>query len=350
MREVLFVINPNAGRVLIEEFEAALNAELAQLPPGGEAIKVELFIPETPALLRETLRQKFTEKPVDIVGVVGGDGTIMEVLPVLVEFPRIKLALIPHGTGNLLAVNLGIQLNFKSALDVLFNGQARRIDVGKIGTHYFALIAGVGTVAEIMENTPSHHKKRFGIWAYFWDGIRTVMRTRESLFKIIADGKSHRFRGVAILISNAASIMGPCLPLTPDAEPDDGLFDICLIKTRSRRDYVPAILEALGRDDLVSGDKKINTFRARNLRIESSVPVKVQADGNIIGTTPVDIELIRNRLQILVPQETFEPRQPAPRIRPESQGSLAEMLRCYFPNRPVVSKEEAPPDLKSGVK
>jgi diacylglycerol kinase (ATP) len=329
MRQILFIINPNAGQKTVEEFEQAMAAELAKLPPGEQAIKIETFIPNSPDEMRDTLREKFLKNPVDIVGVVGGDGTIMETLPILVEFPSIKLALIPYGTGNLLAANLGIPRDFSTSLDTLFNGKARRIDVATINEHYFALIAGVGVVADIMENTPREHKKRFGIWAYLANGIKTIFQAERSRFKITTENRTFTAKGVAVIISNAASFLGPCLPLTPNAEPDDGLLDVCIVKSRSNRDYFPTVLEVLLNQNANRiMTKHIISFRTRRLHIASSRKLKVQADGNVIGTTPVDIEIIRNRLQIMVPLTEFD--RPADHRRQTSESSLLETLKCYL--------------------
>lgn len=329
MKEIVFIINPNAGQKTVEEFERALQLELQKLPPADEAIKIDTLIPDSPEQMREILRRKFSERPADVLGVVGGDGSIMEALPLLVEFPSIKLALIPYGTGNLLAANLGIPMDFTSSLSTLFEGKARRIDMAQINDSYFALIAGVGVVADIMDNTPREHKKRFGMLAYLINGIKTILRAERSRVKVITEKRTYQVHGVTVVISNAASFLGPCLPLTPDAEPDDGLLDICIIKSRSNRDYLPTILEVMFKSDLTRlRDRNVINFQTRRLRIESSIPIKVQADGNVIGTTPVDIEIIRNRLQVMVPETEFG--IPATARRQTQEPGIIEMIKCYF--------------------
>lgn len=330
MTRILFVINPNAGQTTVEAFDQAMETELSRMRDAGQSdstITVEKLIPESPEQMRTVLRKKFSDDTVDILGVVGGDGSIMEVLPVLVEFPKVKLALIAYGTGNLLAANLGIPKEFPAAIDTIFNGRPRRIDMARINNDYFALIAGIGVVADIMENTPRADKKRFGILAYLLNGIRTVWHARRSRFKITTETRTFRAKGVSVLISNAASFLGPCVPLTPDAEPDDGLLDVCIIKSRSNTDYFFTLLEAMLRPAPDLMNRNIIHFKTRKLRIESSKTFSVQADGNLIGTTPVDIEIIRNRLQIMVPLKAFDT---LPVQQDHSQTSLLETLKCYF--------------------
>ncbi|WP_373531171.1 diacylglycerol kinase family protein [Vampirovibrio sp.] len=330
MTRILLIINPNAGQTTVAEFEEALAAEMTRLQdidPDRGAIQIDKLIPESPEQMRTTLRQQCAQNLVDILGVVGGDGTIMEVLPVLVEFPAVKLALIAYGTGNLLAVNLGIPKDFAGAIDTLLTGRPRRIDMARINNDYFALLAGVGAVADIMESTPRADKKRFGILAYVINGIRTVWSARRSRFKITTENRTFRARGVSVLVSNAASFLGPCVPLTPDAEPDDGLLDVCIIRSRSNRDYFSTLLEAILQPASTLMARNIVHFKTRKLRIESTKTLNVQADGNIIGTTPVDIEIICNRLQVMVPLQAFEgPSLP----KEDSKTSLLDTLKCYL--------------------
>lgn len=342
MTRILFIINPKAGQKTVEEFDQALATEIEKLEASNTSdspIEIEKLIPESPEQMRTTLRQKFTDNPVDILGVVGGDGTIMEVLPVLVEFPGIKLALIAYGTGNLLAANLGIPKEFSESIDTLFKGKPRRIDLARINNNYFALLAEVGVVADIMENTPREDKKRFGILAYLVNGLKTVWRARRSRFTVTTENRTFRAKGISVLISNAASFLGPCVPLTPDAEPDDGLLDVCIIKSRSNTDYFSTLLEATLQSTTNFTSKNIVRFKTRKLKIESSKTLSVQADGNLIGTTPVEIEIIRNRLQVMVPEQAFTPGNP----HPEHQQSLMEALKCYF----TTAKQEAHSGLPS---
>lgn len=343
MTRILFIINPKAGQKTVEEFDEALSSGIRHLASAPQAddpqIEIEKLIPESPEQMRTELRRKFSQQPVDVLGVVGGDGTIMEVLPVLVEFPSVKLALIAYGTGNLLAANLGIPKEFNESIDTLFNGKARRIDVARINNHYFALLAGIGAVADIMENTPRADKKRFGILAYLINGLKTVWNARRSRFTITTENRKFRAKGVSIIISNAASFLGPCVPLTPEAEPDDGLLDVCVIKSHDNSDYFSTLLEAALQSTSHFTSKHLLRFKTRKLKIESSKTLSIQADGNIIGTTPVEIEIIRNRLQVLVPAKTFDPVASA-----ENHGqTLLESLKCYF----QTSEQEAKSGLRS---
>lgn len=336
MKTILFVVNPNAGAKTEADFERALTAELSRYPD----VTTETLIPESPEWMRTELRQRFSNGMVDILAVVGGDGTIMEVLPLLIEFPNVQLALIPYGTGNLLAANLNIPKDFAASLETAFTGKARRIDMARINNNYFVLIAGVGVVADIMENTPRHHKKWLGPLAYLINGLRTVWAARRSRLTVTTENRVYKAKGIAVVVSNAASILGPCVPLTPDAEPDDGLLDVCIIRSRTNQDYFATLWEAMWQTAPGMLNRNLIRFQAQRVHIESSKTLTVQADGNLIGTTPVDIEIIRNRLQVMVPLAEFEA-LPESRKR-QSESSLLETLKCYT--------QTAQQEAKSGLR
>jgi diacylglycerol kinase (ATP) len=307
MKRVLFVINPRAGRGTLDLFEHALH-QLQKMQKTSAVSEQEktllwerLSAEGEPDTVRTLLRERLRHETWDAVAVVGGDGTLMELLPVLVEFSQVPLALIPAGTGNLLAANLGIPKDIFAALQLLVSGQSRRIDVVRMdASNYFVVVAGVGVVADIMHNTPRHHKKWFGSLAYLLHGLRILFRVRGSRFIITTESRRVRIRAMAVLVSNAASFLGPCLSLTPDADPLDGWLDVCLVKGRSVADCLPLIVELL-QPDWERVHPQVVRFRAQRVRIESTPPLKVQADGNILGMTPVEMEIIRGGLQILVP-------------------------------------------------
>ena len=305
MRHIVFILNPNAGSQSLSDFEATL-AEVFNENTGidRDTLRLETMMENSTDDLRERLREKLSTEEVDTVAVVGGDGSIMEVLPVLVDFPHVRLGLVPYGTGNLLAVNLSIPLATKEALTIILNGEPHPLDLGKIGDrHYFALLAGIGVVADIMENTSSSHKKLFGWYAYLLDGIRNVWRGKNATFKLTVDGKPVRGKGVGVVISNAARNMKPCPALTPNAAPDDGLLHVCFVTAKSKREYIPALYEALSQR---CDTEHIHYYSAEKIRIETSPRLKVQADGNIIGKTPVDVQIMPAAIHVLVSPEIEE--------------------------------------------
>lgn len=223
---------------------------------------------------------------------------IQQIVP---HYPGVCLGILPQGTGNLLAINLGIPQALDKSIQVLLQGETKRIDLGKLGDYYFALNAGAGFDADIMASVSRDLKKRIGILAYFWEGIRRLFGARKTTFRLIADDhKRMRVRGISVFISNAGNFLGPFLTLTPEARPDDGILDVCIIGTRKNQDYVPALAQVITRQ-YNQPFGKIKHFQCRKLRIETSRPLAVQADGNVISQTPVEITIIPHALAVRVP-------------------------------------------------
>jgi diacylglycerol kinase (ATP) len=304
MRRLLLVINPHAGSGSRHQFEHVLQGFLKTTAQGGgqPAWHVERLRAEgEPEQTRIALRSQLSQAHWDAVGILGGDGTVMEVLPVLVDFPEVPVLLLAGGTGNLLHANLGIPTQFSDALHLLESGQSRRIDLGRIDTdRYFVLVAGAGGVTEIMENTPRAHKKLFGPLAYVVHGVRTMFGLHSSRFVIETESRRYQVRGMGILVSNAASFMGLCIPFTPKADPQDGWLDVCVVRGRSLTDCLAAVPSLLKPDTHLKA-RNLVRFRAKKVRIESKPPLKLQADGTPLHFTPVDIEIVPQSLNILVP-------------------------------------------------
>jgi diacylglycerol kinase family enzyme len=130
----------------------------------AEGTTYELFFPESVQHLREVLTLKLSEGLGRVVA-CGGDGTITDVLDVLVNYPDVPLAIVPLGTGNLLARNLDIPLDLKEAVAVAVSGRIREIDLGRVNGQVFVLNVSAGLDAEIMAQTDTTLKKRWGLLA-----------------------------------------------------------------------------------------------------------------------------------------------------------------------------------------
>ncbi len=330
MKDFLFVINPHTGNIPPEEKKQQIEAALEQ---QEQRIQYEIWIPETLEDFKKRLNARLQgltleEQKETVIVVVGGDGTITRTLAIFFQdYPCIALGVIPHGTGNLLAYNLGIPTDTEGAVRILLEGQLKQVDVGMINDHYFVLDAGVGYDAEVMDGVERQHKKRLGIWAYFVEGVRSMFLTRQALFQVTVDGKTRLIRGIGVLIINAANLMGPFLRLAPEAKADDGLLDVCVLKITDGFDYLPSILQILTRhynNDL----GHIQHFRGETIKIEAWPRLKVQADGEVIGYTPVEVQVLPRRLNMILPHG--EPLA-KPTLRSEVQLSVNNLLKVILP-------------------
>jgi diacylglycerol kinase family enzyme len=179
------------------------------------------------------------ERGAAVVMAAGGDGTVRSVAEVL-RGSGIPIALLPSGTGNLLARNMSLALDdLRGSVRAAFAGSDRAIDVGVVeaerndgsrDTHAFLVMAGVGLDAQMLANTRPELKKRVG-WLAYIDGIARSMRTHNSVrVRYQVDGQSVKSATVnTILVGNCGTLPANIL-LLPDAVIDDGIFDIVALR------------------------------------------------------------------------------------------------------------------------
>jgi diacylglycerol kinase (ATP) len=175
----------------------------------------------------------------EVVLVAGGDGTVRAVAEALRDSSA-AMAVLPSGTGNLLARNLALPLNsLDEALEIAFGGVDRRIDLGIAAItrasgereeHAFLVMAGLGIDAKMIANTRSDLKKAVGWLAYIDGTIRSLPTLEPVRLRYSRDGGSEKTLDVhTIMIGNCGSLPGGLL-LIPDAQPDDGLLDIVALR------------------------------------------------------------------------------------------------------------------------
>lgn len=185
------------------------------------------------------LARQAIDAGVEVVLAAGGDGTVRAVAEGL-RGSRVALALIPSGTGNILARNLGLNLtHLEPSVQAAFAGEDRTIDVGVVElerpdhsteTHAFVVMAGIGLDAKMVANTDPELKKRVG-WLAYADAIRRSLRDAEQL-RIeyrTDDDVTRSMRAHTVLVGNCGTLPGNVL-LLPDAEIDDGVFDIVALR------------------------------------------------------------------------------------------------------------------------
>ena len=247
-------------------------------------------------IVRARLRDGF-----DLVVVAGGDGTVSGVFDGL-HGSSIPLGIIPTGTGNLIAREFGIPTEVDQAV-ALIAGTPRslRIDAMRIGKRVYVLNAGVGISAAVIAGTSGKSKRRFGRIAYFATAFK-IFRFLPRPLEVTVDGKTRKYRAVEVAISNCGILAKMMYPKGPEIRTDDGRLDVWILSMNSFLDYVRYLL------GIVFGwSAKAQFFIAeKGVAITSRVPLPAQADGDIIGTTPLEVEVLAGALTVLVPEPPVE--------------------------------------------
>jgi len=293
MRRVFIIENPVASRSTargLQQVEDALSAaghEVASALTEGAGDATRLAADAAAA-------------GYDIIAVYGGDGTVMQAVEG-VQGTGITLGLIPGGTSNLLAANLRIPRDPAKAAAIIANGAPRTIDLVRLqtaeGTRFYSVGAGTGYDADMMAETTTEQKKRWGVAAYVAFVLRTAHRIRPRPATITVDGRTERYEAASILVANCAEILPPFLKLGPEVAIDDGVLDVIVLKARGFVGAAMAVWNLL----LLRETSRVKRIRGREVRVETDAPQVVQADGDICGTTPFTATMIEGGLTVMVP-------------------------------------------------
>lgn len=240
----------------------------------------------------------------DLLVVAGGDGTVRAVAERLAEADTsAELAIVPLGTGNLLARNLGVPLNdIPGALTRAFGGEARAIDVGWLEIelpggperHAFAVMAGFGLDAHMITETDDDLKDKVGWLAYVESMGRAIAASDTLEVRITADGQAHGGDSVhTLLVGNCGTLQGG-FNLLPDADPSDGELDLLLLSADGAAGWLDTMRNLVwdnGIKRLATGGKVAESsdsathLRVRSLRLELMEPRVFEIDGEDLGET-----------------------------------------------------------------
>jgi len=258
-----------------------------------------------------------------LVIVAGGDGTIRAVVEGI-RSQAIPVAVVPRGTGNLLARNLGLMASIEQAVHTAFAGQERPIDVGHVEltgddgrttTHLFLAMTGIGLDAQMATDTHPGLKKRIGWLAYAQPISRSVVKNAQFEMRYRIDGQRERsVRAHTVIVGNCGTLTAG-LVLLPDAEPDDGLLDVVVLRPKGFWQWVRvgsrlgigAILHRSRRGRVIlaaaPGLRALQYVQARALTARFEQPQTIEIDGDSFGdVVGVTVTLAPQPVSVRVPR------------------------------------------------
>jgi diacylglycerol kinase (ATP) len=227
----------------------------------------------------ERLAREAVQSGADLVLASGGDGTVTACLAG-VAGSHVPLGVLPCGTGNLLARNLGLPLALDEALAVALSGCDRRLDVGAANGRPFVVMAGIGFDAEMLSGADEQVKKRVGWAAYVLSALRHL-RERPVRVVMRADGGPPHHRWAScIIVGNVGSLQGN-VRLLPDAAPDDGVLDVAVLAARGWISWLLLAADVL----LRRRTGRVARLTCRDLTVEASRAWPWEVDGEVAGRT-----------------------------------------------------------------
>ncbi|MDP3774300.1 MAG: diacylglycerol kinase family lipid kinase [Gemmatimonadales bacterium] len=295
MTRAVIITNPAAGR----SAEADLALVRRRLTEVGVVVDVATTGGRGDA---ERLAREAVSDGAELLIAHGGDGTVMEVAGVLVGTER-PIGILPAGTGNLLAGNLGMRRSAQAAVDVILAGKTRAIDVGRMesttGARYFAVAAGVGFDAQLMHQTAQHHKRTFGVGAYVATAVGLATAITRATVRIETDQTVFEGQAAIVLVANCRDLITGVFQLHPAIEPDDGFLDVAVLDAATLPGAARVAWRLFTRRP--QSDPGITFLRARTVRVVADPVLPAQADGDAAGHSPIAIEILPRALRVLAP-------------------------------------------------
>jgi diacylglycerol kinase family enzyme len=316
------VENPRSGTSLVAELRDVLAARGVTEPLWLEVPKSRMV----PARIREAV-----DAGAELVFVWGGDGSVQRAVDALAsmrakrekahaegsaksagkksknangsapstEVSRVRIAILPAGTANLLASNLGIPKDLEQAVDVGLGGADRVLDVGRMNGEHFAVMGGMGLDSLMIKDADSGLKDRFGRAAYVWTGARAVRRAPTRMTIHVDDHIWFDGDASCVLVGNVGDILGG-ISAFERAKTDDGLLDLAVITADGALQWARTLARAaFGHADRA---KLVRTTVARKIRVATDKPLPYEMDGGARKkTTKLSIRVVPAAITVKVP-------------------------------------------------
>lgn len=298
-KSAVLIANPTSGSYIWQARQ--IDETVKYLQQHGWQAKLELTQAGGDA---RRITREAVEKGTDVVVAVGGDGTINEVIQGLAG-SETALGVLPSGTVNVWAREVGIPLDNGHAREILLNGEVRTIDLGKINERYFLLMAGVGLDGEVTHAVEKKPLKRLGVLGYVLIGA--WLGVGYQAFRVLLEVKGHviKLNALQIIVGNTQLYAG-ALKYTWQAKCDDGLLDVCVVRKRGIAGRLLVIKDFLLRNK--QREQWVHYETGNTIRIYTRKPVAIQIDGEPFGHTPkgapIIFEVARRALKVIVPPQT----------------------------------------------
>jgi YegS/Rv2252/BmrU family lipid kinase len=320
MRSACLIFNPVAGQGDPEEDLARIRANLEP------EIELDIYM-TSEEVGADQLAQQAVQRGVDAVIACGGDGTLSAVAAALVG-TNIPVGIISRGTANAFANALDLPDTIDAACQTILQGATRTIDAAHCNELPMVLLAGIGFEAETVELADRDAKKRFGMLAYILAGIRELREFTSFDVEIETEDRIIQVSAVAVTVANAAPPTSILAQGPAGIVVDDGLLDLTIVAPTNVAGAIAAAyhLFQTASSGAPAERTDIGYMRAKRIKINADPPQKVVVDGEVTGTTPVEITCIPQGLTIFVPID--------PELIP------AEKLEG-LPNLKIIPKEES---------
>lgn len=250
--------------------------------------------------------KELVKKKAQVIAVYGGDGTVMEVISALIG-TSIPVVIFPGGTGNVMAVELGIPWDLKEGCEMLKSGKfsLKPLDVGEFNKRHFMLRTCVGFEADMVKGAEREHKNRFGRFAYLWSAMQAVKKIKLTQYDITVDKEKQRVKGLTCIIANSGSAGFGDLSLAKQIDVSDGLLDILVIR-KFDLSILKYIWRVLFKGNPAQDRELVGHWQGKDIKVVSKPLQQVVCDGEVLEKTALHARIIPEAVRVLVPEKKKE--------------------------------------------
>ena len=259
---------------------------------------------ERPGHLTELAREAASEGK--LIVVVGGDGTLNEVVNGIVG-TNAEVAVLPNGTGQDFGRSHDIPTRFDDAVAVALNGVAKEVDLGRASfvapdgteaTRVFANVGSAGMSGAVAARANAGSKALGGRATFYYSLVREFLAWENTDVTVSFEGGHRRGPMHDVIVANGRW-HGGGMKLAPDAQPDDGLFDVVLIGDVTKLDFVTTSPKLYSGRHV--GHPRVEVLRGAAVDVDAVVPLPLELDGEVAGTTPARYEVVPRALRVRTP-------------------------------------------------
>ncbi len=293
MKQILFLLNPKARSGTVVKIAAQVQAAFQPLGYEVLHLPVEKQSQDFNSLILEYRNQ------IECVLIGGGDGSVNEALPALIE-TQLPLLLLPLGTANNLARTFQLPTDLYECAQLLQTGKCISIDLGSVNGIYFVNVAGIGFSAKINQAVHGGLKKYLGVFAFILTALQVAFRVRPFRAVIICDNQKVKSLSWQISVCNGRHY-GSGLTIQEKATLQDGVFHCLSLELKSIW-HGFGLISAL-RSGKYQQKRSVTLFVGKQIFIETDRPKEIDVDGDIRTETPAQFLVHPGLLKILVPQQ-----------------------------------------------
>jgi diacylglycerol kinase (ATP) len=250
----------------------------------------------------ERLAKEAVENGADLVGVHGGDGSVMEVASAL-RGTSTPMAIFPGGTANVMSVELGIPTDIEASIDFIAKGNytTRLIDMGRVNDRLFLLRIGIGLEADMMKSADQDIKNRFGMLAYAFSAINEMRNLTPTLYRIWVDGELHESEGISCMIANSGNVAIGGLTLSKKIDIGDGALDVVVFRSADLGSMITVSAAVMSPNAEATDSPQLEHYQGREIVVEADPPQTISIDGEVIEPVTLTATILPGAVNVVVP-------------------------------------------------